>query len=449
MESASAVRDGHGLGGCGHRVDKLAIGVGRAWLLCRNLTYEPRHAERVGENPPWGRRTPPAHPKADLPHQRRVPRTPCPHGFRPTSRMRTAGIEHASHARHPRSLEPRIRQDRRLGILPTDLHTSPSRSRSGRRWDTGDMDLDPAVAARLKRNDAGLVPAIAQQHDSGEVLMLGWMDDEALARTLATGRATYWSRSRGEYWVKGETSGHRQWVRAVSLDCDGDTVLLQVDQEGPACHTGTRSCFDARLGLGGRGRRCRDRRLKAAAGSRRPCSSGSPAPASTPWPAPSPGRPRTGTPGPPSSTGRGATSPWRPLSVWPGLPAGASSWSPAVWCAAWSPSWPSSWPSPWSPPRSWVGRRRSTPRATPRSTSAGLPRARTRRGGGSSPWPRAVVALAASAYAVRFVSSWPEMGSRYDAPSSRPESDDPSQMEDVDLWRAIDQGRDPTDPSSH
>ena len=109
------------------------------------------------------------------------------------------------------------------------------------------MDLDPAVSARLRRNDAGLVPAIAQQHDTGEVLMLGWMDDEALARTLSTGRATYWSRSRGEYWVKGETSGHRQHVLAVRLDCDGDTVLLQVDQEGPACHTGARTCFDADL----------------------------------------------------------------------------------------------------------------------------------------------------------------------------------------------------------
>jgi phosphoribosyl-AMP cyclohydrolase len=109
------------------------------------------------------------------------------------------------------------------------------------------MDLDPDVAARLRRNDAGLVPAIAQQHDTGEVLMLGWMDDEALARTLTTGRATYWSRSRGEYWVKGETSGHRQWVKAIRLDCDGDTVLLQVDQEGPACHTGERTCFDADL----------------------------------------------------------------------------------------------------------------------------------------------------------------------------------------------------------
>jgi phosphoribosyl-AMP cyclohydrolase len=106
------------------------------------------------------------------------------------------------------------------------------------------MELDAAVAARLKRNEAGLVPVIAQQHDTGEVLMLGWMDDEALARTLATGRATYWSRSRQEYWTKGDTSGHRQWVRRVSVDCDGDTILLTVDQEGAACHTGTRTCFD-------------------------------------------------------------------------------------------------------------------------------------------------------------------------------------------------------------
>lgn len=104
--------------------------------------------------------------------------------------------------------------------------------------------LEPDLTARLKRNDDGLVPAIAQQHDTGEVLMLGWMDDEALARTLATGRATYWSRSRQEYWVKGETSGNRQHVVEVRLDCDGDTLLVKVDQEGPACHTGTRTCFD-------------------------------------------------------------------------------------------------------------------------------------------------------------------------------------------------------------
>jgi phosphoribosyl-AMP cyclohydrolase len=109
----------------------------------------------------------------------------------------------------------------------------------------GQPGLDPAIAARLKRNGNGLVPAIAQQHDTGEVLMLGWMDDEALRRTLTTGRCTYWSRSRQEYWVKGETSGHAQWVQSVALDCDGDTILVQVDQDGAACHTGDRTCFDA------------------------------------------------------------------------------------------------------------------------------------------------------------------------------------------------------------
>ena len=105
-------------------------------------------------------------------------------------------------------------------------------------------DLDPAIAARLKRTADGLVPAVVQQHDTGEVLMLGWMDDEALQRTLTTGRTTFWSRSRQEYWVKGETSGNRQHVKEVRLDCDGDTLLVRVDQIGPACHTGARTCFD-------------------------------------------------------------------------------------------------------------------------------------------------------------------------------------------------------------
>jgi phosphoribosyl-AMP cyclohydrolase len=103
--------------------------------------------------------------------------------------------------------------------------------------------LDPDVAGLLRHDPAGLVAAVVAQHDTGEVLMLAWMDDEALRRTLTTGRATYWSRSRGEYWVKGETSGNRQWVRDVRLDCDGDALLVLVDQEGAACHTGERSCF--------------------------------------------------------------------------------------------------------------------------------------------------------------------------------------------------------------
>ncbi len=104
--------------------------------------------------------------------------------------------------------------------------------------------LDPLVAARLKRDAAGLVPAIVQQYDSGAVLMLAWMNDAALARTLASGQATYWSRSRQTLWVKGETSGNRQAVHSVTLDCDGDTLLVRVDQTGPACHTGAPTCFD-------------------------------------------------------------------------------------------------------------------------------------------------------------------------------------------------------------
>jgi phosphoribosyl-AMP cyclohydrolase len=105
--------------------------------------------------------------------------------------------------------------------------------------------LPSEFAALLKRTPEGLVPAIAQDATSGRVLMLAWMNDEALARTLSTRQATYWSRSRREYWVKGATSGHRQHVRSVELDCDGDALLLQVDQVGPACHTGAMSCFDA------------------------------------------------------------------------------------------------------------------------------------------------------------------------------------------------------------
>jgi len=110
--------------------------------------------------------------------------------------------------------------------------------------------LDPAIAARLKRTDDGLVPAVVRRHDDGEVLMLAWMNDEALHRTLTTGRATYWSRSRQELWVKGETSGHHQYVKSAALDCDGDTILLTVEQVGPACHTGTPTCFSDELTVG-------------------------------------------------------------------------------------------------------------------------------------------------------------------------------------------------------
>lgn len=92
-------------------------------------------------------------------------------------------------------------------------------------------------------NDAGLIPAIAQQHDSGEVLMMAWMNRQALEETLASGRVCYWSRSRAKLWRKGESSGQLQSLVSARLDCDGDALLLGVDQHGPACHTGRRSCF--------------------------------------------------------------------------------------------------------------------------------------------------------------------------------------------------------------
>jgi phosphoribosyl-AMP cyclohydrolase len=95
----------------------------------------------------------------------------------------------------------------------------------------------------IKFGPDGLVPAIAQQHDTGEILMVAWMNREAVRATLNEGRACYWSRSRAELWRKGETSGQVQLLRELRLDCDGDTVLLLVDQHGVACHTGRRSCF--------------------------------------------------------------------------------------------------------------------------------------------------------------------------------------------------------------
>ncbi|MDU5541578.1 phosphoribosyl-AMP cyclohydrolase [Varibaculum cambriense] len=105
--------------------------------------------------------------------------------------------------------------------------------------------LDSQVASRLKRDGAGLVCAVIQDWKSGQVLMVGYMDDEALRRTLTTGRVTFWSRSRREYWRKGDTSGHAQYVKQVQIDCDGDALLVQVDQVGAACHTGKRSCFES------------------------------------------------------------------------------------------------------------------------------------------------------------------------------------------------------------
>jgi len=102
------------------------------------------------------------------------------------------------------------------------------------------MGFDPAT---LRYNEAGLVPVIAQEAATGEVLMLAWMNAEAVARTLETGRVTYWSRSRQAFWVKGETSGHVQKLVELRIDCDRDALLALVEQEGPACHTNRRSCF--------------------------------------------------------------------------------------------------------------------------------------------------------------------------------------------------------------
>lgn len=100
-----------------------------------------------------------------------------------------------------------------------------------------------AILAAIAFDPNGLVPAIAQQHDSGEVLMMAWMNREAVAETLATGRVCYFSRSRSRLWRKGETSGQVQHLRELRVDCDGDTILLLVQQDGVACHTGRRNCF--------------------------------------------------------------------------------------------------------------------------------------------------------------------------------------------------------------
>lgn len=106
------------------------------------------------------------------------------------------------------------------------------------------MDDVEGVIARAAFGSDGLLPAVIQQWDTREVLMLGWMDAEALRRTLTSGRVTFWSRSRREYWRKGDTSGNVQHVRGAALDCDRDALLVTVDQVGPACHTGARACFD-------------------------------------------------------------------------------------------------------------------------------------------------------------------------------------------------------------
>lgn len=115
-----------------------------------------------------------------------------------------------------------------------------------KQWEKTPAQTTIALAdfiASIKYNSDGLVPAIAQQHDTGEVLMMAWMNDKSIKETLQTGQVCYWSRSRQTYWRKGESSGHQQKLVSMRADCDGDTLLLLVDQKGPACHTNRRSCF--------------------------------------------------------------------------------------------------------------------------------------------------------------------------------------------------------------
>lgn len=108
-----------------------------------------------------------------------------------------------------------------------------------------ELDVD-AVLRELKFGTDGLLPVVVQDDGTERVLMLAWMDAEAIRRTITSGRVTYWSRSRQEYWRKGDTSGHFQYLRGIQHDCDGDTLLIRIVQIGAACHTGTHSCFDGR-----------------------------------------------------------------------------------------------------------------------------------------------------------------------------------------------------------
>src|SRR5690606_24976836 len=136
---------------------------------------------------------------------------------------------------------------RRLRLPPRRTHGRPGEGRAARGRDRRPMTETTAVdevLARVRVSADGLIPAIIQEEGTAQVLMLGYMDAEALRRTLTEGRVTFWSRSRQEYWRKGDTSGNIQLVRGAALDCDGDALLVTVHQVGPACHTGAHSCFD-------------------------------------------------------------------------------------------------------------------------------------------------------------------------------------------------------------
>lgn len=156
--------------------------------------------------------------------------------------------QHATICRTRKQVAP---LPRRVSPLPVQCHVHPvsdpgpdvrTRPLEPGTWDGSKMDPEPLISA-VKFNSAGLVPAVAQQYDTGEVLMVAWMNAESIAATLCGGRAVYFSRSRQELWRKGDTSGQIQLLCDVILDCDGDTIVLKVDQLGVACHTGRRSCF--------------------------------------------------------------------------------------------------------------------------------------------------------------------------------------------------------------
>ena len=282
------------------------------------------------------------------------------------------------------------------------------------------------------------------------------MDDEALARTLDTGRATYWSRSRQEYWVKGETSGHVQQVHEIRLDCDGDTLLVRVDQTGVACHTGDRTCFDADLVLrpDGPEPRCRRSAPHVRPGRRTRPGAAGPArrwPATSAWVAGRRRRRRACRAARPGVRGR-ASRRWRSRWAWWCSPAGA-------WCSVtrrvvrramararrcWSRSGSVATvrgPASRALPDQVLEAMRASGTPT-RTLGAGL----TERGLVWAAAARCVASVAATALAVAWCPAWPEMGSRYDAPGAAgPQTTSRRRSASTSTCGSrIDEGRDPT-----
>ena len=270
--------------------------------------------------------------------------------------------------------------------------------------------------------------------------MLGWMDDEALARTLTTGRATYWSRSRQEYWVKGDTSGHVQWVKEVRLDCDGDTLLVKVDQVGAACHTGDRTCFDADLlrrwltgartfgpvVLLGLAARRTDRGRGQPAGA--PRSAAAPAAA---WSR------TTRTCRPVTALGLVVLACWGVVLVTRGRVRRAVAGLGVAGRRR----------------RSGRGRASRTPQVPDQLRDELAAVGVTDVGIDHTAWYWARAARRACWLAggrpcsrSRWAPAWPEMGSRYDAPTAPVATSEapPEEQSSLDLWKALDEGRDPT-----